>query len=314
MLTNLLLDTAVTGLPYVLPFLGVLLVFRLLDRIDLTIDGSFALGAAVSATAVAAGVGPWTSILLAVLAGAAAGAATTLLHVLVRVPVLLAGIVMWIGSYSITLRVMGRPTTAVPSTTTIYAPLADLDRVVRDLGTIGVLVVIVTLVLVAAGLYLRTESGLALRATGVNTSMARSNGVDDRLVVGIGLATANAAAAAGGALVAHGQGFAEVNMGTGTLIAGIAAVLLGELLLRPSASAVGRTLVAVVVGAVLYRLVLLSALRMGLAASDLRLVTAATLAVALLAQRLRGAGARRPSSRDGRPRPVLSKEASHAGA
>ncbi len=287
MLTGLLLDTLVTGLPYVLPYLGVFTVFRLLDRIDLTIDASFTLGAGVSAALLVAGTPAPVTFAAAVAAGAVAGLVTTILHLVLRVPVLLAGIVMWIGLYSVNLRIMGRPTVALGSTSTIYAPFDDLGRVGRDLRVIGVLVIVVTIVLVGVGAFLRTESGLALRATGVNTPMARSQGVDDRTATAFGLAGANALAALGGALVAQGQGFAEINMGTGILIAGVAAVLLGELLAGPSGSRVARGLIGVLVGALLYRLVLLWALRLGLPASDLRLVTAVTMALALLLQRAR---------------------------
>jgi putative ABC transport system permease protein len=301
MILNLLLDTAVTGLPYVLPFLGVLVVFRLLDRIDLTLDGSFALGAANAASTLAAGVPAWMSVLAACVAGALAGVATTLLHLVLRVPVLLAGIVMWIGLYSINLRVMGRPTLALDSAASLYAPFDNLERGGRDGWVIATLALVVLVVLVVVGFYLRTESGLALRATGINTEMARSQGVDDRLTVAVGLTGANSLAALGGALVAHGQGFAEVNMGTGVLIAGIAAVLLGELVVRPGASNVARMLTSVAAGALLYRLVLLGALRAGLPASDLRLVTAVTLALALLITRSRSGVATQVPRRD-RPR------------
>ncbi|MDY7104984.1 MAG: ABC transporter permease [Actinomycetota bacterium] len=288
MVAHLLLDTTVTGVPYVLPFLGVFVGFRLLDRIDLTIDASFVLGAAVTAVALGADVSPWVALVAAAAAGAAAGLVTTALHLLLRVPVLLAGIVMWIGLYSINLRVMGRPTLAVASITTIYAPLDGLGRSARDLWAVGILTSIVAAVVVAVAAYLRSESGLALRATGVNTMMARSQGVDDRLVVLIGLAAANSLAALGGALVAQGQGFAEVNMGTGVVIAGVAAVLIGELLVRPAPSAIVGALAAVVVGTLAYRFVLLVALRIGLPASDLRLVTAVTLGLTLAARRARG--------------------------
>lgn len=298
MSVNLLLDTAVTGLPYVLPFLGVLVVFRLLDRIDLTLDGSFALGAAIAASTLAAGMPAWMSVLAACVAGALAGVATTLLHLVLGVPVLLAGIVMWIGLYSINLRVMGRPTLALDSAASLWAPFDDLGRGARDGWVIATLALVVVVVLMLVGLYLRTESGLALRATGINTEMARSQGVDDRLTVTIGLAGANSLAALGGALVAHGQGFAEVNMGTGVLISGIAAVLLGELVVRPGTSDVARILTAVAAGALMYRLVLLGALRAGLPASDLRLVTAVTLAIALLITRSRSGIATQVSRRD----------------
>lgn len=286
MLTGLLLDTLVTGLPYVLPFLGVFVVFRLLERIDLTIDASFTLGAAVATTSLGTGAPAALSLVAAVLAGAGAGLATTGLHLLMRVPVLFAGIVMWIGLYSVSLRIMGRPTLAVEAADTIYAPFGDLGRSAQDALAIATLAVVVMLVLVALDRFLRTETGLALRAVGVNTPMARSQGVDDRRTVALGLALANALAGLGGALVAQGQGFAEINMGTGVLIAGVAAVLLGELLTRARGATIVRGLLAVLAGTLTYRIILLSALRAGLPAADLRLVTALTMVTALLVQRV----------------------------
>ncbi len=140
--------------------------------------------------------------------------------------------------------------------------------------------------LAALGVFLRTEPGLALRATGMNPVGSRAQGVDHRVTVAIALALANGLSALGGALTAQNQGFAEINMGVGTLIAGAGALLLGELLLRPTAATVGRAMVAVAIGTVVYRIILVGALRYGLPATDLKLVTALTLVAAVLAQRL----------------------------
>ncbi len=287
----LVLDTLVTGLPYVLPFLGIWLVFRLLGEIDLTVDASFTLGAAVTAVGLANGWGVAAAMTAAAVAGAVAGLVTTVLHVALRVPVLLAGIVMWIGMYSVNLRVMERPTLAVPQEQTLYAPLQKLSGDARDVATAGMLTSIVLVALLVLAGWLHSEHGLAVRVAGANRSMARRYGVDDRRMVGAGLMVCNALAASGGALVAQGQGFVEVNMGFGLAIAGVAAVLVGELVLPARASQVVRAMVAVCVGALVYRAVLVGALRAGLPATDLRLVIALMLIAAMVGHRfLRSSG------------------------
>lgn len=286
-MVRVLADTLVTGLPYVLPVLATYLVFRILDQIDLTIEGSFVLGAAVSASLLVSG----TPAVLATAAGAAAGAAagivTAALHLLLRVPVLLAGIIAMIGLYSVNLRVMGRPSIGLSGVDTVYAPFRNWDRVEKDIAVVGILAAVLAVILTALWRFLQTEVGLALRGYGDGPRMARSHGVDARVTTVVGLALANAASALGGALVAQGQGFSDVNMGVGVLVAGIAAVLLGEFLVRTGRTRILAGLAAIVVGALAYRLVLVVALRAGLPATDLRAATAGVLVAVLALQRIR---------------------------
>jgi putative tryptophan/tyrosine transport system permease protein len=296
MLTRTLTDTLVTGLPYVLPVLATYLVFRVLDQIDLTIEGSFVLGASVSAVLLVRGVPAPVATLAGGAAGAAAGVVTAAVHEFARIPVLIAGIVSMIGLYTVNLRVMGRPSIGLTGVDTLYAPFDGWDRAAKDLAVGAILTLVVVGVVALVALFLRTEAGLAVRSHGDGPRMARSHGVDGRAVAVAGLALANAVSGLGGALVAQGQGFTDVNMGVGVVVAGITAVLVGELVVRPRRRRVLGGLAAVVVGALLYRLVLVVALRAGLPPTDLRLVTAVALVGVLAAQRLRPdlAGGTRP--------------------
>lgn len=283
---SILVDALVTGLPAVATYAGIYLLFRILNDFDLTVDGSFTMGAAVSASMTANGWNPAVSVLAAVMVGAGAGLVTTSLHLLLRIPVLLAGLLMSLALYSVNLRIMGAPSVSLLNVGTLLSAFDGWTRDGKDAATIGLLGTIAVVALVALGAFLRTEPGLALRATGMNPAGSRAQGVDHRVAVATALALANGLAALGGALTAQNQGFAEINMGVGTLIAGAGALLLGELLLRPTAATVGRAMAAVLVGTIVYRMILVGALRFGLPATDLKAVTALTLVLAVLAQRL----------------------------
>lgn len=235
----ILIDTLVTGLPLVPAFAGIWLVMRMRDDFDLTIDGSFTLGGAVTATMLVAGVPIVVAMLAGVVAGLGAGLVTATLHLTLGIPVILAGLVMSLALFSINLRVMGMPSVSLASVDTMFTPLTTLGGSGlgghgADVAVIGAIVVICALVLGGLVAFLRTEVGIGLRATGRNPLMARSNGVNERRMLVLNLAAANALTALSGTLVVQNQGFADVNMGTGTLIAGAGAVLLGELLLRPT--------------------------------------------------------------------------------
>ncbi|WP_433296461.1 ABC transporter permease [Pseudonocardia sp. CA-142604] len=286
MLEHLLLDTLVTGLPLVVVFLGIHTVFRLRSDFDLTVEGSFALGGAVTAIALVAGIGPVLAVLAGTCAGALAGLVTAVLHLVLKVPVLLAGLVMSIGLFSVTLHVLGAPTVSLLGAITLFGHGGDISSSV-------LLAAIVAAVLALYGLFLRTEIGLALRVCGANPQMARSQGVDERAMTMLALVLANGLAGFGAALVVQTQGYADVNMGIGTFVAGVGAILLGELIARPDGSAIRRILICVLVGTLVYRLILVGALRIGLPAADLKGVTALTLVIAVAAHRYLGSGLRR---------------------
>ena len=280
------------GLIFGLVALGVFISFRILRFPDLTVDGSFPLGGAVAATLISMGIDPFVSTLIAAMAGAIAGMITGWLNVRLKIMDLLASILMMIALYSINLRIMDRPNVPLisePTVFTVLQPEGLSDYIVRPLLLL-VLVVIIKFVL---DWYFATQAGLAMRATGSNPRMARSHGVatGNRILAGMGIS--NALCALAGALFAQSQGGADISMGIGTIVIGLAAVIVGESIM-PSRRMVVLTL-AVIVGAVLYRFFIALALNadfIGLEAQDLNLVTAVLVTIALviplLKQRLKG--------------------------
>jgi putative ABC transport system permease protein len=282
---NLWIGALALGLAYAAVALGVFLTFRVLAFPDLTVDGSFPLGAAVSAILLTRGWDPWASLLAAALAGALAGSATALLNSRLKINGLLAGILVSIGLWTVNLRVMQEKAN-VPLLT-VDTILTPVRTYIADPNLVAVAVFGVVVVLLVLLLYwlLHTDLGLALRATGENEKMVRAQGIDADLMRLIGLALANALTAFSGGLVAQFQGYADVGMGLGMIVVGLASVIIGETVVRPHG--VGTTLIAVVVGSIIYRAVIAAALFIGLGPSDMRLVTSLIVIVALAVPRLR---------------------------
>lgn len=280
------------GLIFGLVALGVLISFRMLRFPDLTVDGSFPLGGATAATLISAGMDPFSSTLIATFAGAVAGMITGWLNVKLKIMDLLASILMMIALYSINLRVMGRPNVPLisePTVFTLLQPEGLSDYIARPL----LLLVLLVAVKFALDWFFSTKTGLAMRATGSNPRMARSQGVATGTMLLLGMAISNALCALAGALFAQSQGGADISMGIGTIVIGLAAVIVGESIM-PSRKLMIVTL-AVIVGAVLYRFFIALALNadfIGLQAQDLNLVTALlvtfALVIPLLKKRLRG--------------------------
>ncbi|PTW61669.1 putative ABC transport system permease protein [Breoghania corrubedonensis] len=278
------------GLVYAFVALGVYLAFRVLDFPDLTVDGSMPLGAATSAVLLIHGVNPWLATLAAMGAGAVAGIVTATLNVRFKILHLLASILTMTALFSIDLRVMGRPNVALLTEDTVLTPFYGLgmpDYYVRPAFCFVLVVIAVALV----AWFLRSEFGLAMRATGANARMARAQGVRTDLQIYVGMALSNALVGLAGALFAQTNGFADVTSGVGTIVVGLAAVIIGETLL-PS-RLVTIALIGAVIGSVVYRIAVqlaLSADVIGLKASDLNLVTAVLVAIALILPRLRKKG------------------------
>lgn len=268
------------GLVFGFVAIGVYLTFRVLGFPDLTVDGSFTLGAAVAAVLIASGVNPFLATLAALGAGLCAGLATSLLNTKLRIPALLAGILVMVALYSINLRVMGGANVSLLRQVTIFALTSQFlgleTRIAYSLLVAGVLAVVVFIIL---NWFLRTEIGLALRATGDNEQMVRGAGVDTDKTTVLGVSISNGLVALGGAVVAQGQGFADVGMGIGMIVMGLASVIIGETLFRPKG--VARLLLAVLGGTFVYRLVISVALRLGMAPGDLKLITAVLVVIAL---------------------------------
>ncbi len=275
------------GLIFSLVALGVYISFRLLRFPDLTVDGSFPLGGAVCAILISTGTNPWLATLAATAAGAVAGLITGWLNVKLKIMDLLASILMMIALYSINLRIMGGPNVPLINDTTLFTllqPEGMADYVARPL----ILLLIVVLAKLALDWFFATERGLAIRATGSNARMARAQGVNTGAMVLLGMAISNALVGLAGALFAQTQGGADISMGIGTIVIGLAAVIVGESIL-PSRRIVWATL-AVVVGAIVYRFFIAAALNsdfIGLKAQDLNLVTALLVTVALVIPQLK---------------------------
>ena len=289
---NLWIGALALGLAFAASALGVFLTFRVLAFPDLTVDGSFPLGASVSAILLTRGYDPWISLFVAALAGAGAGSVTALLNSRLKINGLLAGILVSIALWTVNLRVMeDKANLPLLSVETVLTPVRPYisDPNLRGAAVFGVVCVLLVLLLYWL---LHTDLGLALRATGENEKMVRAQGIDADAMRLIGLALANALVAFSGGLVAQYQGFADVGMGLGMIVAGLAAVIIGETLLRPRG--VGTTLISVVVGSVVYRGVIAAALFIGLGPTDMRLVTSLIVIVALAVPRLRALVMPRP--------------------
>ncbi|MGI6686535.1 MAG: ABC transporter permease [Bacillota bacterium] len=275
---SIFLGTIEQGLLWSIMVLGVYITFRVLDYADLTVDGSFTLGAAVAARLIFGEFDPWIATILAVFAGAIAGLITGILHTQFKIAPLLSGILSMIALYSINLRVMGKANISLLRLDTIVTKVTGLGIgetwVVPLIGIFATFAVILVL-----WLFLNTEMGFAIRATGDNEQMIRSLGVNTKLMKIIGLSISNALVALSGALVAQYQGFADVGMGIGTIVVGLASVIIGEVIF--GTKSIMRTLFAVALGSIVYRMVIAWVLQMGLEPTDLRLFTALIVTVAL---------------------------------
>lgn len=268
------------GLVYGIMALGVYLTFRILDFPDLTVEGTFPMGAAITAVMVVNDFSPGTAMLAALIIGMLAGALTGIIHTKMRITGLLAGILTMTALYSVNLRIMGRPNISLLRMPTIFSQL-------EDIGFSPTSVKIVAFAIIAIGikilldLFLGTEFGLALRATGDNPHMIRSFGVStDRMII-TGLALSNGLVALSGSLVTQYQGYADASMGLGMIVTGLASVILGNALIRSKSIFWGTF--GVLVGSVLYRLAIFFALRAGFAPTDLKIVTAVIVIFALAA-------------------------------
>ncbi|MBD3655694.1 MULTISPECIES: ABC transporter permease [Marinobacter] len=283
MLSEIALYGAIeTGLIYGLVAFGIYLSFRVLDFPDLTVDGSFPLGAAVAAVLIIEGVNPWLATGAAILAGMAAGAVTALLNVKLNILNLLASILTMIALYSVNLRIMGRPNVALLTEDTVLTPWYSLGLEFHQVPV--VLFAIVTVVsLLLLWRFMKSETGLAMRATGANARMARAQGIATGAMIVLGVALSNGLVGMAGALFAQSQGAADVTMGVGVIVIGLASLIGGEAVLTPST--VLRALIACVIGAIIYRLAIAFALNadfLGLQAQDLNLITAVLVTLAIV--------------------------------
>jgi putative ABC transport system permease protein len=261
--------------------LGLFITFKILDFADMTVDGTFAMGGAVSAMLITKfGLDPYLSLLAAILAGSLSGLTTGLLHTKLKIPGILAGILTMIALYSINIRIMGKANTSLLDAKTMLSFFESRFSIDRTMGAL-ILGSVSSFSLVAI-LYwfFGTELGSAIRATGNNERMVRAQGVDTDRMKNLGLMISNALVALSGAMVAQSQGYADVGMGTGTIVIGLASIIIGEVVFGRRFSFWYRFLSAVL-GSVIYRVIIAVVLQLGLKSTDLKLLTAVIVALAL---------------------------------
>ena len=262
------------SLVFAIMVLGVYISFRILNFPDMTVDGTFPLGAAISAKLLTLGVNPYLTLLVALVAGAAAGAVTGLIHVKLKVKDLLAGILVMTALYSVNLRVMEKSN----------IPLFEEDNIFNT--EYSMMITIVVLILISKFLLdylLKTKFGFALKALGDNENLIVSLGLNEEKYKIYGLMIANAFVAFSGAVLAQYQGFADVGMGTGIIVIGLASIIIGDTLFGKRRRLAGTTIV--IIGSILYRGVIAVTLSIGMDASDLKLITSIIVIVILWIQK-----------------------------
>ncbi len=283
------------GLMWGIMAIGVYITYRVLDIADLTVDGSLATGGAVCVLLTVNGVNVWLAVLAAMLVGMAAGLVTGLFHTKCGIPAILAGILTQLALYSINLRIMGWGSTAgTQSTLAVSVDKFDLlvsSRFVRELSLRNPILLLAVLSAAVVGLlywFFGTEIGCGIRATGANRNMARAQGINTERNAVIGLMLSNGIVALAGALIAQYQGSSTVDMGRGAIVIGLAAVIIGEVILGNRARNFATKLASCILGAIIYYVVIQVVLRLGLNTNDLKLLTALIVALFLAIPHWRG--------------------------
>lgn len=268
------------GVLWGLMTLGVYITFKILDFPDMTVDGSFALGGAVSAIMIVKGVNPWLALIPAMFAGVIAGAVTGLLHTKVKIPGILAGILSMIALYSINIRIMGKANTSLLGESTILTGLGNIFSVSTNNLALIIGIIVSTIVIFVLYWFFGTEIGSTIRATGNNEYMVRALGANTDTMKIVGLMLSNALVALSGAFVAQSQGYADVGMGQGTIVIGLASIIIGEVIFGNRFNFAYK-LVSVIGGSIIYRIIIAVVLQLGMESTDLKLLTAVIVAVAL---------------------------------
>lgn len=275
---SVLMGSVSQGLLWSILAIGVYITYKILDYADLTTEGSYPLGAAVAAQMILGGANPFVATFVSMLAGMAAGFVTGFLNTKLKIPSLLAGILSMTGLYSVNLRIMGKANLPLLKQDTVISIVSkmgfDTSTAVFVVGIVAVLVVILIL-----WWFFGTEKGFAIRATGDNSNMIRALGVNTNSMVILGLVISNGLIALSGGIMAQYNGYADVGMGTGTIVIGLASVIIGEVLFGHSS--IIRSLFAVVLGSILYRIIIAFVLSKGLVPTDLKLLSSVLLAVCL---------------------------------
>lgn len=271
-MNELVISTLSQGMIFAIAALGIYITFRILDFPDLSVDGSFTTGAAITAIAVKNGINPFIAIIMSVIGGMIAGACTGVLHVKLKITNILSGIIVMIGLYSINLRIMGK--------SNIH--LFDVEHMFSNVNNLQKLMIVTLFVLalkIAMDVFFTTEKGYVLKALGENENFVTSLGFDLGKYKILGLILANSCVALSGGLYAQYQGFSDVGMGTGLIVSGLASIVIGEILFKKLTFMNVTSIV--VLGSIIYRSILSISLKMGLNASDLKLITAIIMVIIL---------------------------------
>ncbi|UYJ16542.1 MAG: ABC transporter permease [Veillonellaceae bacterium] len=280
-MVDLAISTVAQGLMWSILAIGVFLSFRVLDVPDMTCEGSFPLGGAIAASMIAAGVSPWAGLAAGALGGLIAGVVTGVLYTKLKIPAILAGILTMIALYSINLHVMGKANISLLRADTVFSTTSEMLYI--SMSAAGFVVSLIMMAVIIGFIYwfFGTELGMCIRATGFNPQMVRAQGVNTDTMTIIGLFISNALIGLCGAVVAQNNGFADVGMGIGTIVIGLASVIIGEVIL--GADSFSASLAAVVLGSILYRVVIAGVLYLGMPPNDLKLFTAIIVMLALAA-------------------------------
>lgn len=272
------------GLLWAVLGVALFLTFRILNFPDMTVEGSFPLGAATAVAMIAHGVNPYLATISAFIVGAIAGLITGLLYTKGKIPILLAGILVMTASLSINLRIMGSANISLLNQKSLFSA-AFLRPLPKYFDSVLVGFVIIAIITIALIFFLQTELGQAFIATGDNPNMAQSIGIKtDRMTI-MGLMLSNGLIAFGGAVIAQNNGYADINMGIGIIVIALASIIIGEVVFGELT--LNERLVAVIVGSILYRLVLLAVLQLGFSTNDLNLISAFVLALAMMLPQIR---------------------------
>lgn len=277
---NLVTSTIGQGLLWGILALGLYLSFRILNFPDMTVEGTFPFGAAVCVSCIVHGVNPWLATLFSFIAGMITGTVTGLLYTKGKIPVLLAGILTMTGVYSVNLRILGKANVGLLNQATVLNE-KFLENLPTNFPTIIIGLIFAIIIVILLALFLNTDLGQAFIATGDNEKMARSIGINTDNMKILGLMVSNGLIGLAGGLLAQNGGYADVNMGIGTMVIGLAAIIIGEVVYGKNLTLTAR-LVAVVVGSILYRLVLLLVLQLGFSTNDFKLISAIILALCMM--------------------------------
>lgn len=274
------------GLLWAVLGVALFLTFRILNFPDMTVEGSFPLGASTAVAMIAHGIDPFIATIAAFLVGTIAGLITGLLYTKGKIPILLSGILVMTATLSINLRIMGSANISLLNQKSIFS-IKILQHLPKYFDSVFLGLVIIVVITAGLIFFLQTELGQAFIATGDNPNMAQSIGIQtDRMTI-MGLMLSNGLIAFGGAVIAQNNGYADINMGIGIIVIALASIIIGEVVFGELT--LNERLVAVIVGSILYRLVLLAVLRLGFSTNDINLISALVLAVAMILPQLRHA-------------------------